>query len=197
MALTDITDKILSEARLKSESILKEACFEAERILEKAKAEGAKIKEEILKSAQKESARRLRSAEVSLNMNLKNSLLTEKQAVLDEVFNEAKRVIASLGQKEYRDFIRRVLLRAVKEGSEEIIISQNDKERLNENFINSINAELSRSGKKGDLKPIFDKKTFNGFIVKTRNVRIDCTIDTLLKQLRPEMQSELVRILFG
>lgn len=197
MALTDITDKILADANLKSEEIIREAHLEADRILEKAKSESDKLKEDILKKATLESSKRLKSAEISFNMKLKNAILEEKQVILGEAFNQAKKAIIGLTADEYRDFIKRIILAAVREGDEELVISETDKERLNEDFIHFVNTELKKAGKKGNLKLGFDKRSYSGFILKVHKIQIDCSLDAILNLTRPELQAELVNLLFG
>ncbi len=197
MALTDITDKILTDAKVKSEEIAKEAEVEAKRILEDVLSESAKIKENILKKAERQSAKKLKSAEISFKLKLKNTLLREKQDILDEVFKTSKKILLGLDRGEYKNLIKSMLLVAVKTGSEEVIISEKDKDRLDEGFFNLINSELVQSGKKGNLRPIFDKSLEGGLILRNKNIQTNCSIDTILKLIRPEIESEIVGILFG
>ncbi len=197
MALTDITDKILTDAKLKSEEIAKEAEVEVKKTLEDALSESTKIKENILKKAEQESAKKLKSAEISFKLKIKNTLLTEKQDILDEVFKTSKKILLGLDRGEYKNLIKSMLLVAVKTGSEEVIISEKDKDRLDEDFFNIVNSELVQSGKKGNLKPIFDKNLEGGLILRSKNIQTNCSIDTILKLIRPEIESEIVGILFG
>lgn len=197
MALTDITDKILSDARLKAEDIIKEAKIEAEKILKDAKSESSSLREEILKKADKECGKRLKSAEISFNMQLKNAALSEKQAILGEVFDNARRSLLDLKAEEYRNLIKKVLFSVIKDGDEEIVVSENDRQRLNENFVSALNRELADSGKKGNIRIGFDKRLSGGFVVKAKKIQIDCSIDSMLELIRPQLQNELLEILFG
>lgn len=197
MALTDITDKILTDAKLKAEEIAKQAEVEAKKTLEDALSESTKIKENILKKAEQESAKKLKSAEISFKLKLKNTLLREKQDILDEAFKAAKKILLGLEPQEYKNLIKVMLLEAVKTASEEVIISYHDKDRLDEGFFNMVNSELAKSGKKGNLKAVFDKSLEAGFILRSKNIQTDCSIDTILKLIRPEVESEIVGVLFG
>lgn len=197
MALTDITGKILSDARLKAEDIIKEAKIEAEKILKDAKSESSSLKEGILSKVDKECVKRLKSAEISFNMQLKNAILSEKQAILGEVFDNARRSLLDLKAEEYRSLIKKVLFSVIKDADEEIVVSENDRKRLDENFIGVLNRELAGSGKKGNLRISFDGKIRGGFIVKAKKVQIDCSIDSMLELIRPQLQNELLEILFG
>jgi V/A-type H+-transporting ATPase subunit E len=197
MALTDITVKILSDSKLKAEGVIEEAKIEAEKILRDAKSESSSLKEEILNKADKECGKRLKSAEISFNMQLKNAALSEKQAILDEVFDNARRSLLDLKAEEYRNLIKRVLFSVIKDGDEEIVVSENDRQRLNENFVSALNRELASSGKKGKLRIGFDKRLSGGFVVKAKKIQIDCSIDSMLELIRPQLQNELLEILFG
>ncbi len=196
MALTDITGKILSDARLKAEDIIKEANIESEKILSDAKSESSSLKEDILNKAGKECVKRLKSAEISFNMQLKNAALSEKQSILGEAFDDAERSLLGLKTEDYRSLIKKVLFSVIKDTDEEIAVSENDRKRLDENFISALNRELASSGKKGNLRISFDEKIRGGFIIKAKKVQIDCSIDSMLGLIRPQLQNELLEILF-
>ncbi len=196
MALTNIVDKILSDANSEANEILAKSKEDANLILNEAKDKGAKIKEEILSKARQEASKRVKSADISYDLQLKNALLQEKQNMLDEVFESAKKALIELDDDKYQEFARKVLVGVIAKGDEEIIFSLHDKDRIDSKFISSVNKELVKLGREGKLTIAFDKKVDSGFIVKAQRVQIDCTLDTIVKMIRDEVQEELIKILF-
>ncbi|MDP8263780.1 MAG: V-type ATP synthase subunit E family protein [Candidatus Ancaeobacter aquaticus] len=197
MALTDITEKIISDANIKAQEITKNAEADVAKIQADARGESSAIRDEILQKAEREILKHKKSARISSDITMRNEILKEKQAVIQDVFVMAKKLLVELPKDTYCQFMKNVLTKAIVTGDEEVLVSSHEKKRLDGAFIASLNDALFPSGKKGDLTIGVDESIDYGCILRGKGIRIDCTLETLLILIRTEAQEKLVAILFG
>jgi len=177
---------IENEARAKADEILKEANLKADKILEenkeKSEKEGKELKERIISKAK---------------MQVRDMILKQKQDTIDKVFDAVTEKINSMDTNSYREFIKKIIINNVEFGDEEIIISAKDKERIDVSLISEINNMLIQNGKMGNLT--LSAETANivtGFILRRKGLEINCTIDSIIRNLRDELETEIANILF-
>lgn len=68
--------------------------------------------------------------------------------MINKVFDEAVIKLQNLSKDEYLDFVKSSILSLDIEGDEEIIISPNDKDKMDVNFMLTLNNKLKAKGKK-------------------------------------------------
>jgi hypothetical protein len=87
------------------------------------------------------------------------------------------------------------MLDAVETGDEEVIIDKDEK-RIDEQFINQINQQLS-SASKGNLKLSDERGDIGaGFILRQSKIKNNVSISVLLAQVRKELEIKLAKELF-
>ncbi|MDO8886286.1 V-type ATP synthase subunit E family protein [Candidatus Oleimmundimicrobium sp.] len=197
MALEDIINRIINDAKKNAADIESEARAKAYSIMDEVKAKAKSAKANALAEA-KDEAKKEEKRVVSLaRLEARNTVLSQKRAVMDDVFNEALKQLKSLPDDKYCDLIKKMILRAVTEGDEELILSSVDKKKVGNNFINEINVALKTQGKKGEL--VFSKETRDiegGFILKKGKVEFNNSFSALIEMVRESLEPKIAGILF-
>jgi len=196
MNATEIVDKILADANAEAAKI-------ADQAQQVAKAEKAELDNKLAdyktatealatKAAQEKKSRLLAAA----RMDVAKELLKEKKQALDSVFEIAKQKLKSLPDEEYRDLMKKLMLKAVETGDEEVIVDASDG-RIDQKFIKNMNRELG-PGFKGNLRLSEQKEAIGaGFILRRGNIMNNASLDVLVSQTRKDMEIELAKELFG
>lgn len=195
MEAKQVVDKILADAQAEAKKIKKQT--EAKESQEQAKLdkqlEEYKKQTGILakKAGEDEESHILAAA----RMDIAKQLLAEKRKILEEVFEQARKKVQEMPEQEYRNLCTKLLLEAVETGDEEVILDKKDK-RIDQEFIDRVNKQLSSKGK-GELK-ISDQKLDigGGFILKRGQIKTNVSLDVLLEQARKELEIDLAKELF-
>ncbi len=143
-------------------------------------------------------ARELKERMISAaGLENRNLLLSEKQRLIQEAFENALRALEAFPDDRYREIIKK-LLRGIG-GEGEIIVSPKDAKRLGNNFLAEVNRELkSRPGKSGQLRFSQEQREMRGgFVLRRGRHEINASFEAILQEKWEELESELDRILFG
>ena len=197
MALEDILKRIREDARQESRRIRKEAEEEVKIILGEAKKETGSIREKILSDARASIEDEKRRILTIANLEARKKVLEKKQDLLEEAFQKALNHLRHLADEEYRETVKKMLLEATESGKEEVIVSPGEK-RITPALLNEVNEELRSKGRQGELKISPERKDFQGgFILKAGRKEVNNTFDSLFKERREELETEVAGILFG
>ncbi|MGA1790341.1 MAG: V-type ATP synthase subunit E [bacterium] len=192
MSLEKIIDQIQAEAKQKTEQIMKEAKDKAEEIkkefIEEAGKKKAIIIEEAKKDAQDREKRMLQMAQLSG----RKTILAEKQNTLHTFFSDVMDRLAGLNPDKYRKLMKHMLLKAVKSGNEEIILSSKDRNLLDKAWLDSVNKALnSERNLPGRLQFAQETRDITGgFILRNGQVEINSSFEALLKFNQNALESE-------
>ena len=128
-------------------------------------------------------------------MDIAKQLLAEKRKILDDVFEQARQQLQNLPEQDYRGLCTKLMLEAVETGDEEVIVDKKDN-RINQDFIDQVNQQLSSKGK-GELKLSEQKQDIGaGFILRRGKIKTNVSLDVLLEQARKELEIDLAKELF-
>lgn len=194
MAVDDILKKIMSDAEMAAQEILADGKRDGEEILEKARADAAALKSR-LKSKADQRADEERNRIVTLaRLSARRDLLSEKQLLIGKVFEETRQRILAMGRDDYRRFIKHFLLDAIESGREEVVIGERET-RIDQAFLDEVAAEAGKgaglrlSSKRGSMD--------GGFILREGRTATNCTLDTILRNARENLETDVATILFG
>jgi V/A-type H+-transporting ATPase subunit E len=166
------------EQRVKSEESIKE---EQEAAMDKAEDEGAELRASMLRMAELDQAK---------------LMLAMKREVIDRAFARSADMMRDMPPKAARAYIEGLLLKTAA-GDEEIIVAEADAALYDPVFISSINAKLSGAGGKGELRLSGERRDLNGgFVLRRGDIEVNCAFDTIIKQIKPDMELEVSRMLF-
>ncbi|MDI6800028.1 MAG: V-type ATP synthase subunit E [Actinomycetota bacterium] len=198
MALEDIINRIINDAKEVADDIRAEAKAEAERIRAAAKAEAEAKKSAMIVGAKAEAERESKRLLSLARLEAKNAVLAKKRSMIDSVFTGALSKIQSLSKGEYEDLIKKMVLGVSLGGDEELILSSPDREKLGEGFIKDINTALKGQGKKAELKLSKEsRETRGGFILKSGKIETNSTFPVIVEMLRESLEPKIIGILFG
>ncbi|MBU1075646.1 MAG: V-type ATP synthase subunit E [Spirochaetes bacterium] len=198
MAVEDIIKKIISDAEEKAGTILKEYKEQADKLIAGQKQELEKKdtseKKRIDQEAEDHYKRLIQMAE----LEMRKSILDLKQRLILDVFTKVEEKISSMPKEDYQKFIENKIMDYIQTGSEVVIISKNDKERITGDFIDMINKKLKdKLHQEGSLK--LSKETAPikaGFILKSDKIQFNSSLESMLRELREKSESEIVNKFF-
>lgn len=198
MALTGILEKIGNSAEQKVQAIQQEGRLKRQEVIAKAESQAQEIRERILKETSQKAEQERRQASVSAELEHRKEVLKERRSLMEDCFQSALEELLRLPTEEYRALIQKMLLKLVVEGDERILISPGDDKRIDSKFLDGVNDELRKAGKKGQLQLEGTSPSLRGgFVLRTEDAEMDCSFGSLLDQLKDELQAEAAGILFG
>jgi len=197
MPLEKILEKIIHDSDKEIRKIIDEAESRASQIIEEGKREAERMVGELTREGI-ENARKGGERIVTLtSLESRKRILGEKQKILGEVYQEVEKRIRNLNGRDYRELVNRIMLESCQSGEELVVVGKNDRKRIDEKLINSVNAELVKGGKKGKLKLSSEPASIpDGFILKSGKIEISNSWDNILRSLREKTEDEVIKLLF-
>jgi len=197
MTIKDISEKIISDAKIQADKIIAQAEDNSNNIIKKGKKEADNIKNIILYKYNQEASLKKSKILTEANLGVKKTILLEKQKIMEDVFGKALESILKLGNKDYHSFIKKLILDNIEKGDETIFIGFPDKNRISKDFIEGINKELKAKDKKGELKLSNSYLPIKGgIIIGSGTIRKNISLELLLKNVREESETQISKILF-
>lgn len=189
--LERITSRIEAEAQSEIDGILDAGKAETRRIVdswrERIEAETLALAEQNEKAAA-EREERLKSA---AEMDARKTILQAKQEMVDEAYALALDKLCKLPEDEKAALLADLLVRASSTGAEEALFSEADR-AVGMRAVEKANAA---SGKHITLSretaPIR-----GGFILRDKNVEVNCAFETLVRLQKAETAGAVAKILF-
>ncbi len=190
--LERITKRIEAEAKKEIDSILEAGRAEVSEIeagwRARIEAETRELDARSEKAAA-EHEERLRSA---AQMDARKTILAAKQELVEEAYALALDKLCGLKGEAKIKLLSELLLRASTTGSEEAVFSAGDKD----DAVKAVEMSNAASGKKltvaKDTAPIR-----GGFILRDKNVEVNCAFETLVRLQKADTAGEIAKILFS
>jgi len=197
MPLEKILEKIVQDSKEEITKILDEAKSRASQIIEEGKREAEKVAGELTREGE-ENARKVKEIIVTLaSLESRKRILGEKQRILGELYLEVEKRIRNLNGRDYRELVKKIMLESCQTGEELVVIGENDRKRIDQELIESVNAELVKAGKKGKLKLSPEPASIpDGFILKLGKIEINNSWENILRSLRENTEDEVIKLLF-
>ncbi len=192
-----LRDRILRDAEEEARKIVAEGEAERGSIVAEAEAKA----EEIVKAAEVRAAEEAKEhirRQVSIReLDARKAVLGEKGVFMDKVFDKA---MAELRRKDVESgysLTKALLLKEIRTGDEEIVLSPEDKQKLGGRFLDDLNRELEAKGLKGDVKIAEDTRPMKGgFVLRSGRRETNATFESMLSVLRDEVELEVSDALF-
>jgi V/A-type H+-transporting ATPase subunit E len=193
-----LRNKIVSDAEDEARKIVEEGEAEARSVKEEAGARIRKINADFAAKA-KSQAEEYISRQISLReLEARKAVLAEKGALIDEVFNKALEELRNRDRKGGYALTHKLLIDAIEAGDEEIVLSPEDKQAIGAAFVETLNGELRKAGKRGEVKIAEETREIRGgFILKRGRTETNASFDTLLAMLRDDIETEVANILLS
>lgn len=197
MAIKDIKDKIISDSKIEASKIIDGANNKAREINEKGVQEVKDVQSKIMNKTNQEMLLKKGKIITEANLEAKKDILFAKQTIIDGIFNSALEKIINLDDKQYCNFIKRIILDNIEKGDEILFINSLDKEKISKDFVQEINRELKAKGKRGDLKlsPSY-LQIKGGVVIGSNNIRKNSSLEIIFKKAREKLAIKISRYLF-
>ncbi len=192
-----LTKRIISDAEQEARKIIDEGKAEADRIVTDAKAEAQKILAKAKERADAEAKEHIRRAVSLRELEARKAILGEKGKLMEEAFEKAIEELRRRDRESNYALTREMLLKVIETGTEEIIFSPEDREAIGEPFIASLNEELKKAGKRGEVKISDETRPIRGgFIARSGQKESNSSFEMLLKMLRDQLEMDISKVLF-
>jgi len=195
MSIENILERIKEKAVSAAGELVRKAEEEAEHIRGAYEAEGEDLKQELEQRAHKKAGEEERRLIVNEQLELRKQLLVKKREILDELYEQAKRGMERLGDEDYLDFMKDMILGSAISGNEEIVVAKEQTKLYGDAFLDSLNKE-NKLGKGFTVAK--DPGDFSWGVVLREGRRIvDLTLGVLMEQLCERIESEIAPMLFS
>lgn len=189
--------KILEEAHLAAQDNLEKARKEASEIMQSARNEADRRQKEIIDKAHRDAEDRKKRIKAYSELEARKKRLEAKQEMVEAAFGKAIERLNSLPLDEYRNILASMISDLVKSGDEEIILSEKDKKALGADLEKDVNQRLAMKGIRGSVKVSHKSGNINGgFILKSGDVEVNSSFDTIVRMQRNQLEAEVVKVLF-
>lgn len=198
VGIDNLIGKILEEARVKEKEMLILAKKERDKILQKKIHEAKEIEKEILEVAIRESEIRKERILSNAQLQVRNKKLEVKQKIIEKVFSSAIEELCAFSKDDYLNYIKQKTLSLGIVGDEKLIVNQEIRELITENFLIELNNELLKKGKKGMISLSDEVRSFKGgFILEKSGIEINNTFEALVSSVKDELEYEVAKVLFS
>jgi len=191
--LERIIQTIEDDAAARCSAIEQEARGRADEIIAAAGAQAQQEAESMLADARQRLAAQRNSALSAARLAQRNSLLQEKQRLMNEAESQAKQALRDLPADQYFDALLALAQRYARDGEGEIRFGQRDLARLPGDFEGRLNAALPSGGIRVSKTPA---PVEDGFLLAYGDVEENCTVDALFEAKRDALRDALHAMLF-
>ncbi|NLL62031.1 MAG: hypothetical protein GX240_04495 [Candidatus Atribacteria bacterium] len=197
MSIKDIKERILRDALKEKERILRDTKIRIEELKSQDLKENESIRRDIMERYKQEAELKEKKIVTEARLNAKKSLLAEKQDIINNIFSEVIKRIMKFDDLKYMTIIENLILENVETGDETVYVGEQERDSINQEFINKINKKLQSLGKKGDLR--FSKERLpiiGGVVIGTGQIKKNSSLEVLLEKIKDELETKLNRFLF-
>ncbi|NLM24942.1 MAG: hypothetical protein GX208_02340 [Firmicutes bacterium] len=193
-----LTNKIVEDARQQAADTKNHAEQEAQAIIDQAR-QRALVQSDKIKTEAKVRGAELRERLVSVaQLNARKEKLQVKQDLINSAFDQALERLCGLPDAEYFAVLADLIVKGSRTGTEQIVLSENDHQRLPKDFLEQVNKLVKENGLAGSLAIAKEFAPIKGgVILKQGDVSINYSFEALLKQNYDELAMEIAGLLFS
>ena len=188
-----ITQRIASDAQAEIDRILGDARDEAARITANYRAQADAEAQELADKNERAAAEQEERLISAAQMKASRLQLAAKQEMVEKAYIQALDKLCAMPEEQYVAVLAGLLVKASSNGKEEAVFSKEDREQVGKAAVEKAN---QISGKQLRLSeeslPIR-----GGFILKDKNVEVNCTFETLVRLQKAETAGAVVKTLFA
>ncbi len=198
MAVDEIVDKIISDAKKKAQRIKQEAKREARKILLEAEREAEELKKNYIVQAKKNTTAEAGRILTQARLENRKMLLSVKQQLIGEAFQLVEERLDKLPSNKKLDFIKRLVLLTTESGDEELIVSPENRRIIDQKFLKELNGMVKKEKGTGKIKLSSESRSVGiGIILKKGNLEINASMKNLLDEVRARAEGDIIRLLEG
>ena len=188
-----ITQRIASDAQAEIDRILGDARDEAARITANYRAQADAEAQELADKNERAAAEQEERLISAAQMKASRLQLAAKQEMVEKAYIQALDKLCALPEEQYVAILADLLVKASSNGKEEAVFSPEDRERVGEAAVAKANELSGKQLRLSDeTQPIR-----GGFILKDKNVEVNCTFETLVRLQKAETAGAVAQKLFA
>ncbi|HQM96700.1 MAG: V-type ATP synthase subunit E [Clostridia bacterium] len=189
-----IYDKIINDAQQQADSKLYEAALKVDLMRGIIDEKLHDYQHSKYSESENEAKSIISRAEANRNLEGKKQLLKVKQDMISEVFDKAHKALMELEDTKKLSLYAKLINSCLQKGQNEIILNGKDKAGFGSQLIKNIQKDLT-----SDISVFLsdqDIKDDFGVIVKNGNIYSNSTFASLLKYMKQDLESDVMKILF-
>lgn len=193
-----ITARLIRDAQAEVDIIKAEANAQCAAVLAEYEAKAAEEYEKRIAKGEADCAVRSERMAATADMEQRKALLAFKQEMVSEAFEKAAEAVATLPREKYIEFFASLAADAAISGKEKLLFSENDKADTGAEIVSAANALLAAKGKNAEMSLAEETvEVSGGFIMRSGNIEVNCTAETLVQLTRSSLSSQVAEILFS
>lgn len=187
MAITDITNKILEEARKRADLLRADADATAQHIIEETEEKKKELKEAHQKKLSKAIEENKKKIVLAAELEVKRKLDAQKRALIEEVFALAAKELSSLSDKEYEEVIT-ALAQSLPEKSAQTLRVPEQRKTVTEQAIKKAGITCAAVQTSPNIT--------GGFIVEGENFSYNLSFEEIIANKKSELEVSVAKLLF-
>ena len=188
MGIDNILERIAVEAEKSAEGITAEARRKAVDIYAEKTAEAKTATAAMIEAAEKEAKKKINHIKSTASLESRKLVLAAKREVIDEVLDDIPTAFRKIPRDEYAAFLAGVAVKSAEKGT--LYFANSDVD------VAETVKELLKDKPQYKVSKTASKEIASGFCVKYDNVKIDCSIASIVENMRPELEAIVVSKLF-
>jgi V/A-type H+-transporting ATPase subunit E len=194
MSIEKIISKIDEDSRAAVEAALEKAREDAGALAERYARRAGELEAQLRSRAEKKAAEEKRRLLVSEQLELRKAGLVRKREILSQLYEEARKSIASLSGDDYLALLRALIISRAVSGAEEIVPASGQAGMLSKDFLGKLNGEYPGGGK---FTVAAEEGDFDwGVILREGRRTVDLSLETVFEQVMDRIEPEVSEILF-
>ena len=187
-----ITRRIAGDAQEAADARLSQARAEAEQIAAQYRAQADAIQKDLAERGEKAAAEREERLISMAQMEARKVILAAKQETVNRAYDRALEKLCTLPEERYIEVLAGLLEDASATGTEEAVFSAKDRKTVGQKAVDRANGKgkrhLTLSKDTADIR--------GGFILRGRNVEVNCSFETLVRLQKGQGSGDVARLLF-
>ena len=198
MSFESLLEKIDEDAHLEGRALVDAAKEEAARLVSEGEEETRRTAETIRASFRERGERERTKIMSEALAESRANFLSAQDNLFEEAFIEALRDFTELPEERYRVWLKRVILKNVSGGKEEVVAAPYDRALLADGLLDEINLALQERGGEASLTLAEEEADFErGVILASGNYINNLSLETLMREMRDRHEEGVLKILFG
>ncbi|MBQ3055722.1 MAG: hypothetical protein IJC88_06420 [Oscillospiraceae bacterium] len=191
-------DKICERISLQADEVCREILSRAEEEVQAVRAEcsrtAAEESEAIVTRGKAQATEREARLSGVAELEAKKLHLKTKQSMIDAAFEEALSMLCAFSDERRTALLASLAANGAVSGAERVIFTKADRDTVGAAVISEANKKLGARGKLTLAEETTEAK--GGVILAEGNLEINCTFETILRQMHDDLSGEVAEILF-
>ena len=196
--IENLIGKINEKAEASCEERLAGVRHQADEIRREYRTRGEAAAQQILDKANAQAALDVQRAGGNDTLERSKRILAAKHAMLNAAFERARSKLTNQDQAGRLNFDVKILPKADAAGDEEVILNRRDHDEMGEAVVEAFNRCLASAGLPAKMTLSDECREIDGgFVLKRDRIETDCSISSVLAQMRNELTDDVVKVLFA